>query len=77
MESWVEENTIVEQTLQCHAGMTRFIQKYDAKALRDLQVKLKDRLQDLETHELQVVFKGIRTFHSRNADVDVDSSFSS
>ena len=55
---WVEENTIVDQTLQCNSGMTRFIQKYNGRALKDLQVMLKDRLQELETHENQVVFKG-------------------
>ena len=57
---------IVEQTLQCNFGMTRFIQMYNGKALKDLQVKLKDRLQELEAHENQVVFKGTFNSHSQH-----------
>lgn len=58
MESWVDGNTIVEQTLQCNSGMMRFIHKNNSKALADLQQKLNVRLKELETQENEVVFKG-------------------
>ena len=39
-------------------GHDNLIQKYNGKALKDLHLKLQGRLDELETYENHVVFKG-------------------
>lgn len=58
LEAWLAENTIVEQTLQCNAGMTRFIKDKYQREIQGLFVRFKGKLLSLEPEDKQVVFKG-------------------
>lgn len=61
LNTWLEENTIVEQALECNPAMIRFMNKHLAKQLSALLQKF-HKLEDIDRREKTVVFRGVLIF---------------